>query len=88
MSDYVIPFERVKMQDVEVVGGKNASIGEMISHLAELGVKVPGGFATTAQAYREFLAQDGLDERIRSALANLDVDDVTALAETGARIRG
>ncbi|MCP5467106.1 MAG: phosphoenolpyruvate synthase [Sinobacteraceae bacterium] len=88
MNDYVIPFERVKMQDVEVVGGKNASIGEMISNLASLGVKVPGGFATTARAYREFLAQDGLDQRIRQALASLDVDDVAALANIGAQIRG
>ena len=88
MNDYVIPFERVEMQDVEVVGGKNASIGEMISHLAQLGVKVPGGFATTARAYREFLAQDGLDARIRDVLAPLDVDDVAALAATGAKIRG
>jgi pyruvate,water dikinase len=87
LNDYVIPFERVKMQDVEVVGGKNASIGEMIGHLAPLGVKVPGGFATTARAYREFLAQDALDERIREALATLDVDDVAALATTGAQIR-
>jgi pyruvate,water dikinase len=87
LNDYVIPFERVKMQDVEVVGGKNASIGEMIGHLAPLGVKVPGGFATTARAYREFLAQDGLDERIRRALATLDVEDVAALATTGAQIR-
>ena len=71
MNDYVIPFERVKMKDVEVVGGKNASIGEMIGHLAPLGVKVPGGFATTARAYREFLAQDGLDERIAAAAARL-----------------
>ena len=87
MNDYVIPFERVKMKDVEVVGGKNASIGEMIGHLAPLGVKVPGGFATTARAYREFLAQDGLDERIRRTLADLNVEDVTALATTGAQIR-
>ena len=87
MNDYVIPFERVKMSDVETVGGKNASIGEMISHLAGLGVRVPGGFATTANAYREFLAQDGLDERIRKALDGLDVDDVNRLATIGAQIR-
>jgi pyruvate,water dikinase len=87
LNDYVIPFERVKMHDVETVGGKNASIGEMISHLAPLGVRVPGGFATTASAYREFLAQDGLDERIRKALDGLDVDDVATLAITGAQIR-
>jgi pyruvate,water dikinase len=75
------------MRDVETVGGKNASLGEMIGALARLGVQVPGGFATTAQAYREFLAQGGLDERIRVELANLNVDDVTKLAASGARIR-
>src|SRR4030081_1433497 len=76
------------MQDVETVGGKNASLGEMIGSLANLGVRVPGGFATTAQAYREFLRQGGLDGRIRTELAALNVDDVSALAATGARIRG
>jgi pyruvate,water dikinase len=76
------------MHDVETVGGKNASLGEMIGSLANLGVHVPGGFATTAQAYRDFLKQGGLDERIRKELASLDVDDVTTLAATGARIRG
>src|SRR3981081_1737843 len=76
------------MHDVETVGGKNASLGEMIGSLANLGVRVPGGFATTAQAYREFLKQGGLDERIRKELAALNVDDVSALAATGARIRG
>ncbi len=70
MSNYTIPFENLKLTDVEVVGGKNASIGEMIGQLARLGVKVPGGFATTAQAYRDFLAQDGLDERIRAPSPN------------------
>src|ERR1700742_673165 len=75
------------MHDVETVGGKNASLGEMIGSLASLGVQVPGGFATTAQAYRDFLKQGGLDERIRAALADLNVDDVAKLAETGARIR-
>jgi len=88
MSELVIPFERLRMHDVEIVGGKNASIGEMISSLAQLGVKVPGGFATTAAAYRAMLAQDGLDLRIRNELAALDVDDVIKLAEVGARIRG
>jgi pyruvate, water dikinase len=76
------------MHDVETVGGKNASIGEMIGSLAGLGVKVPGGFATTAQAYRDFLAQGGLDARIRRALADLDVDDVVKLSAVGAEIRG
>jgi pyruvate,water dikinase len=88
LNTYVIPFERLGMRDVETVGGKNASLGEMIGSLANLGVRVPGGFATTAQAYREFLKQGGLDERIRKELAALDVDDVSALAATGARIRG
>ena len=88
MNTYVIPFERLGMHDVETVGGKNASLGEMIGSLANLGVRVPGGFATTAQAYREFLKQGGLDDRIRTELAALDVDDVSALAATGARIRG
>src|ERR1700760_4474391 len=76
------------MHDVETVGGKNASLGEMIGSLASLGVRVPGGFATTAQAYRDFLQAGGLNERIRKELANLNVDDVSALAATGARIRG
>jgi pyruvate, water dikinase len=75
------------MHDVETVGGKNASLGEMIGSLAKLGVQVPGGFATTAHAYREFLKQGGLDNRIRTELASLDVDDVSKLAATGARIR-
>jgi len=88
LNTYVIPFERLGMHDVETVGGKNASLGEMIGSLANLGVHVPGGFATTAQAYRDFLKQGGLDERIRQELATLNVDDVSALAATGARIRG
>src|SRR6516165_3383543 len=75
------------MHDVERVGGKNASLGEMIGALTRLGVRVPGGFATTAHGYREFLAQGGLETRIRAELARLDVDDVTALAASGARIR-
>ena len=84
---YVIPFDHLRITDVEQVGGKNASLGEMISQLAGSGVRVPGGFATTAQAYREFLAHQGLAERINAALARLDVDDVAALARTGAQIR-
>ncbi|MCF6353560.1 MAG: phosphoenolpyruvate synthase [Candidatus Polarisedimenticolaceae bacterium] len=75
------------MNDVDRVGGKNASLGEMIQNLTELGVRVPGGFATTAFAYREFLAQDNMDERIQAELDVLDVDDVNTLAKTGARIR-
>ncbi len=88
MIPYIIPFEKLKNKDVDLVGGKNASIGEMISGLASLGVSVPGGFATTAHAYRDFLAQGGLDERIRAALASLDVDDVERLAVVGRQIRG
>ena len=84
---YVISFEKLGMGDVDKVGGKNASLGEMISHLAKLGVSVPGGFATTADAYREFLAHEGLAERVNRELSQLDVDDVTKLAETGKRIR-
>ena len=88
MKPYIIPFEQLKNKDIELVGGKNASLGEMISGLANLGVSVPGGFATTSHAYRDFLAQGGLDERIRGVLATLDVDDVERLAVLGAQIRG
>ena len=88
MSDYVIRLRELGIGDVPRVGGKNASLGEMIQHLTQLGVQVPGGFATTADAYREFLARDGLDEKIQAQLDTLDVDDVNRLAEVGARIRG
>jgi len=84
---YVIPFEQLRMTDVESVGGKNASLGEMISQLAGAGVRVPGGFATTAEAYREFLAAGGLATRIEQALSKLDIEDVTALADAGRKIR-
>jgi len=84
---YVVPFEDLRMTDVESVGGKNASLGEMISQLSHLGVRVPGGFATTAQAFRDFLEQNRLTERIRQALDALDVEDVKALAQCGASIR-
>ncbi len=87
MEDYIIWFENLGMTDVERVGGKNASLGEMISNLSKKGVSVPGGFATTSKAYRDFLGTDGLDQKIKEALDALDVDDVTALAETGAKIR-
>ncbi|MES1943441.1 phosphoenolpyruvate synthase [Salinisphaera sp. PC39] len=86
-GDQVVWFSELGMGDVDRVGGKNASLGEMISHLHEAGVNVPDGFATTAEAYRQFLAHDKLDERINAALDALDVDDVDALAETGAKIR-
>ncbi len=88
MKPYIIPFEKLRNQDVDLVGGKNASIGEMISRLSGLGVSVPDGFATTSHAYRDFLAQAGLDQRIREALGSLDVDDVERLAVIGRQIRG
>jgi pyruvate,water dikinase len=82
----VVPFEQLRMSDVESVGGKNASLGEMISQLPS-GVRVPTGFATTAHAFRRFLAFDGLSERINARLDALDTDDVRALAAAGAEIR-
>ena len=88
MSDYVRWLSELGMHDVPVVGGKNASLGEMIQHLTGLGVQVPGGFATTAQAYRDFLAISGLDARIAEALSDLDVEDIAALSEAGPKIRG
>ncbi|MCR5881987.1 phosphoenolpyruvate synthase [Rhizobacter sp. J219] len=83
----VVPFEHLRMTDVESVGGKNASLGEMISQLAASGVRVPGGFATTANAFRRFLAHNGLAERINKRLDTLNTEDVRALAEAGAEIR-
>ena len=87
MQDYIIWFEHLGMSDVDRVGGKNASLGEMISNLANAGVTVPGGFATTSHAYREFLAKDGLKDKIDEALDALDVNDVNELARVGAKIR-
>ncbi len=87
MERYVIKLEELGMTDVETVGGKNASLGEMISNLSGLGVTVPGGFATTAAAYRDFLSADGLDRKIGDLLAELDVDDIDALTSAGKSIR-
>ena len=88
MSEYILWLHEVEMSDVDRVGGKNASLGEMLRNLtADGGVKVPGGFATTAQAYREFLAHDGLADRINGMLDALDVDDVNELVATGRQIR-
>jgi pyruvate,water dikinase len=84
---YILSFDEVGMQDIARVGGKNASIGEMLRALTRLGVRVPQGFATTADAYREFLRTGGLDARIAAELAALDIEDVVALAHSGARIR-
>ena len=88
MQPYVIPYQSLGLTDILEVGGKNASLGEMISGLSASGVQVPGGFATTAQAYRDFLTHDGLAERIEDLLEKLNVEDVVALAEAGRKIRG
>jgi pyruvate,water dikinase len=87
LERYVIKLEELGMTDVESVGGKNASLGEMIHNLSSLGVTVPGGFATTAAAYREFLSADGLDQKINDLLADLDVDNIEALTSAGKSIR-
>jgi len=87
LQPYIIKLDQLGMNDVDLVGGKNASLGEMIGHLSELGVSVPGGFATTSHAYRDFLSADGLDKKITRELSGLDIDDVSALADSGARIR-
>jgi pyruvate,water dikinase len=83
----VIKLEKLGMDDVEVVGGKNASLGEMIHNLGDLGIRVPGGFATTSAAYRDFLKTDKLDEQIHDTLKDLDVDDIDALNQAGQKIR-
>lgn len=87
MNAYILEFDQLTINDVEEVGGKNASLGEMIGNLSTLGVSVPGGFATTAHAYREFLATDGLDKKINDRLASLDVDNINELTSAGADIR-
>src|SRR3546814_10304158 len=84
---YVVSFEQLRMTDVDSVGGKNASLGEMISQLAGAGVRVPGGFATTADAFRDFLKSTQLDKRIADRLETLDSEDVRELATAGAEIR-
>ena len=87
MKDLVIWFDQLRMTDVSTVGGKNASLGEMISQLVDSGVRVPSGFATTADAYRDFLDQGGLALRIEETLSSLDINDVSRLADTGSQIR-
>lgn len=87
MVEYVVSLDKLGNHDVERVGGKNASLGEMISNLAGAGVSVPGGFATTAQAYRDFIDTNNLDARIHDLLDALDTDDVNALAKAGTQIR-
>ena len=88
MQEYVLRLDQVGMNDVETVGGKNASLGEMISQLSNAGVKVPNGFATTALAFRDFLKHGGLEEKINETLSALDADNVIELADTGKMIRG
>ena len=87
LSDLVLWLDQLRLSDLGKVGGKNSSLGEMIGNLAKLGVSVPGGFATTAFAFQQFIAQSGLDERIQKKLATLDVDDVDALTKAGGEIR-
>ncbi len=87
MSTNIIWFENLGKNDVEIVGGKNASLGEMISKLTKAGIRVPNGFATTAEAFRRFLKQNGLDKRINKELNDLDIEDVETLQKTGAKIR-
>ena len=87
MEPYVIPLDQLGINDIETVGGKNASLGEMITNLSQAGVMVPGGFATTAEAYRQYLQHEGLAERIDALLTGLDVDDLAKLAATGRQIR-
>ena len=87
MQEYIVWFDQLGMNDVDRVGGKNASLGEMIANLEHAGVRVPGGFATTAYAFNQFLQSDGLADRIHARLDALDVDDVNRLVETGAEIR-
>ncbi|GJL74911.1 phosphoenolpyruvate synthase [Nitrosomonas sp.] len=88
MTGYIVWFDQLTMNDVGIVGGKNASLGEMISHLSQAGVNVPGGFATTTEAYREFLTANDLVDRVNHLLNGLDVDDIDALTTAGKTIRG
>lgn len=87
VSIHTIDLKQLGMQDIEQVGGKNASLGEMISHLSKAGVLVPAGFATTADSFREFLSHNGVDKKIHAILADLNIDDITRLAEAGKKIR-
>ena len=87
MTRYIQWFKDLGMNDVAVVGGKNASLGEMIANLANAGISVPDGFATTADAFREHLSANDLERRINDALTTLDTDDMEALTSTGAAVR-
>ena len=87
MSEYVLQFDQLTLNDISCVGGKNASLGEMISQLTSVGVKVPKGFAVTADAYRKFLLHNALDEKINQHLEKLDIENTPLLQETGHVIR-
>lgn len=87
VKTHIIDLAQLGMRDLEQVGGKNASLGEMISHLSSVGVAVPGGFATTADSFKEFLSQDGLDKKIYEKLSTLNTDDVLQLTTVGREIR-
>ena len=87
MQEYVLWYQQLGMHDVGRVGGKNASLGEMISNLANAGVQVPGGFATTADAFNEFLERSGVEAKIHELLDVLDVDDLAELSKAGEQIR-
>ena len=87
MTTDILWFAEIELKDLDQVGGKNASLGEMVQKLTSAGVQVPDGFATTADAYRKFLAESGLDQRIVDRLTDLDTDDVTALAAAGQEVR-
>ena len=87
MEPFVISLDQLGINDIDTVGGKNASLGEMITNLSQSGVNVPGGFATTAEAYRNFLEQDNLASRIDELLQQLDVDNIAQLTGAGAQIR-
>ena len=87
LPEFVVGLDALGNSDVERVGGKNASLGEMLSHLGKAGVRVPGGFATTAEAYRDFLDGSGLYDRIHTLLDELNIDDIQQLTQAGARIR-
>lgn len=88
MNQNILWLHELRLADLARVGGKNSSLGEMIGHLAGLGVSVPGGFATTAEAFQAFIAHNDLHQRIYDRLATLDVEDVPALTEAGRQIRG
>ena len=87
MSKNIVPLDQLGMADVPLVGGKNASLGEMIANLGDLGIAVPGGFATTSNAFNDFLRQSDLTGKIHRTLKHLETDDVRALAEAGKKIR-